>query len=96
MGILTVCVSFTTLSVQGLPVDTLGRVWLLNACMTPLLGHLYTFLPPQQGVTLTAKAVLKLEICVVCVISACRAAPLQFCSYRSECSQILVNGLIGA
>lgn len=38
MGFLTVCVSFTHLPVQVLPVDTLGRAWLVNACMTPLPG----------------------------------------------------------
>lgn len=37
-GFLTVCVSFAHLLVQVLPVDTLGRAWLVNACMTPLPG----------------------------------------------------------
>lgn len=53
--------------------------WWMHAWLL-CLGHLYTFLSPQQRVILTAKAVLKLVICVVCLISACKAVPLQFCS----------------
>lgn len=60
--------------------------WLMHAWLL-CLGHLWTFLSLQQCVTLTDKAVFKLHICVVCLISACRAVPLQCCSYRSECSR---------